>query len=185
MKKILIYSLLAAVLFGNSGAGCGNTNADDPQPAKLQPLVGKWEALNFFYQFTEQDGTVKTSNTELKSKGTVIIWEFFSDGRLKATGNTNPGGATESREVRWSLNAKQVDGNGDINDGKLTIIGDEERKLAQLLGQSGDLTYDIGTIVKNQQSGKSRMYLTVDATKTGPSNGAYKKIILNYVYEKM
>lgn len=181
MKKVFIYSLLTAVLFGNSGAGCSSNTADDPQPTKFQSLIGKWEAIRFNYEITEQNGTVKNTGTELKSKGTIIIWEFFSDGRLRATGNTNPGGAIESREVRWSLVAKKLDGNGDIEEGTLTIIGDEERQLAQTLGQSGDLRYNIATIVKSVQTGNAKMYLTVDATKVG----TYKKNILTYFYEKI
>ncbi|UFH53770.1 hypothetical protein [Spirosoma sp. KNUC1025] len=181
MRKYLAYSLLLAVLFGNSGAGCGSKNSDDPQPDKFQSLIGKWEAIRFNYEFTEQNGTIKNTGTELKSKGTIIIWEFFSDGRLKVTGNTNNNGAIESREVRWSLNVKKVDVNGDINDGTLTIIGDQERQFAQTLGQAGDLTYDIGTIAKSAApDGKTKMYLLVDVTKVGP----YKKNTLTYIYDK-
>jgi hypothetical protein len=107
MKTIFIYSLLVAVLFGSSGAGCGNSNTDEPQPAKLQPLIGKWDAINYFYTITEQNGTVKNTGTELKSKGTLITWEFFSDGRLVATGDIDPS-VPKRREVRWSLKAGQV-----------------------------------------------------------------------------
>ena len=179
MKKYLAYCLLVAVLFGNSGAGCGSKNSDDPQPAHMQTLIGKWEAIRFNYEFTEQNGTIKTTGTELKSKGTIIIWEFFSDGRLKATGNTNPGGVTESREVRWELSATRLNGQN-IDTGTLKIIGDEERKLAQSLGQAGDLTY---TIEAGNPSGNNFaiMYLRVDATKVGP----YKKNILTYTYHKL
>lgn len=181
MKKFFIYSLLAAVLFGNSGAGCGNNKADDPQPEQMQTLIGKWEAVSAKYTITEHNGTVKTTGPDFKSNGTIIIWEFFSDGRMKATANTGPGGATQTREVRWSLNARQIDPNGDINDGTLTIIGNEERELAKTLGQSGDLTYDIGTIGKSVANGTTKMYLSVDATKVGP----YKKNILTYTYQKL
>ncbi|MBD2704881.1 hypothetical protein IC229_29890 [Spirosoma sp. BT702] len=176
MKKILVYSLLAAVLFGNSGAGCSSKNSDDPQPQQITSLVGKWEAIRALYHITKQDGTTLSTGPELKSKGTVIIWEFFSDGRLKATGDID--GSTKTREVRWSLNAKRTSGIG-IEEGKLTIIGKEEREFAQLIGQTGDLTYDIQTV--DGINGSAAMFLEVDATKVGP----YKKNILTYVYHKL
>ncbi|GAB3926318.1 hypothetical protein [Larkinella terrae] len=175
MKKYLAYSLVA-VLFGNSGAGCGSKNADEPQPQQISSLVGKWEAIRALYHITRQDGTTLTTGPELKQNGTVIIWEFFSDGRLTATGDID--GSTKTREVRWSLNAKHTSGIG-IEEGKLTIIGKEEKEFAQLLGQAGDLTYNIQTV--DGINGSAVMLLELDATKVGP----YKKNILTYVYHKL
>lgn len=180
MKKFFIYSLLVAALFGNSGAGCSGNKADDPQPDKFQSLIGKWEAIRANYEITEHNGTVKNTGPELKSNGTIIIWEFFSDGRLKATGNTNPGKATESREVRWELNVTRLNGKN-IDVGTLTIIGDEERELAKALGQPGDLTYNIEAGIPTGGSNLAVMHLSVDATKVGP----YKKNILTYTYHKL
>ena len=180
MKKYLAYSLLVAVLFGNSGAGCGNKNEDDPQPAHMQTLIGRWEAIRANYEITEHNGTVKNTGPELKSNGTIIIWEFFSDGRLKATGNTNPGRAMESREVRWELNVTRLDGKT-IDMGTLKIIGDEERELAKELGQTGDLTYNIEAGIPTGGSNLATMFLSVDVTKVGP----YKKNILTYTYHKL
>ncbi|WP_420151840.1 hypothetical protein [Spirosoma sp.] len=180
MRKYLAYSLLVAVLFGNSGAGCGSKNEDDPKPVHMQTLIGKWEAIRANYEITEHNGTVKNTGPELKSNGTIIIWEFFSDGRLKATGNTNPGRAMESREVRWELNVTRLDGKN-IDVGTLTIIGDEERKLAKELGQTGELTYNIEASNPISGSDFAIMHLSVDATKVGP----YKKNILTYTYHKL
>lgn len=175
MKKMLIYSLLAAVLFGNSGAGCSGEKADDPQPKNFQSLIGKWEIQRFNYEIVKEDGKMMDATTELKSKGTILIWEFFSDGRLRATQDG------KSREVRWELSVTRLSGQN-IETGTLKIIGDEERKLAELFGQTGDLTYNIETL---NPSGNNFavMYLIVDATKVGA--GAFKKYILTYTYHKL
>lgn len=42
MKKILIYSLLATVLFGNSGVGCSRSNQ-----AMYQELTQKFTMVSF------------------------------------------------------------------------------------------------------------------------------------------
>ena len=175
MKKLLIYSLLLVVLFGNLGSGCGSKNNDDPQPDKFQSLIGKWEAQRSNSEIIKDDGSIMNITTELKSKGTILIWEFFSDGRLKATQDG------KSREVRWELAVARLNGQN-IDVGTLKIIGDEERKLAELMGQTGDLTYNIeaGTL---SGTNFAMMYLSVDATNVGA--GAFKKFILTYTYHKL
>jgi len=92
MKKILSLGILVL----NSGAGCGS-KTEDSQPDNFQSLIGKWEAIRAVYEITKHNGSEIASTIELKAKGTVIIWDFFSDGRLIATQGS------ESREVRWEL----------------------------------------------------------------------------------
>ncbi|AXE19795.1 hypothetical protein DR864_19635 [Runella rosea] len=168
MKKLLSCSVLLSILVLNSGAGCGS-KTEDPQPDNFQSLIGKWEAIRFVYEIVKQDGSEIDTGTELKSKGTVIIWEFFSDGRLVATQDG------KSREVRWELKVKRLNG-VNIDVGELKIIGTQEKQLAETLGQSGDLTYAIET-----SSEVKIMSLRVDATKIGP----YKKNTLIYTYHKL
>ncbi len=167
MKKSLIYISFGFILLINTAAGCGGSKTEDPQPDSSTMLLGKWEAIRARYEITKQDGTELSTGPEFKSKGVVIIWEFFKDGRLVATMDG------KSREVRWELKVTRTNGTS-IEVGELKIIGDEEKQLAQSLGQSGDLTYSIDT------SGNI-MYLKVDATSQGP----YKKNILVYTYAKL
>ena len=166
MKKSLIYISFGFILLINTAAGCGS-QTEDPQPDNFTSLLGKWEAIRARYEITKQDGTELSTGPEFKSKGVVIIWEFFKDGRLVATMDG------KSREVRWELKVTRTSGTS-IDVGELKIIGDEEKQLAQSLGQSGDLTYSIET------SGNI-MHLKVDATSQGP----YKKNILVYTYAKL
>ncbi|MEZ0611639.1 hypothetical protein ACAW74_24225 [Fibrella sp. WM1] len=174
MKKLLIYSTLMAILVINSGAGCGSSSTPvDPQPDGFQSLVGKWQAQRATYEITEQNGNYFETGPDFIKNGVTIIWEFFSDGRLKATQDG------KTREVRWKLNVTQLSGQS-IDKGTLTIIGDEERALAQLIGQPGDLTYNI--VAGAPSNGNfATMFLSVDATKQGP----YKKNILRYTYYKL
>ncbi|MEI7582422.1 hypothetical protein [Runella sp.] len=168
MKKLFPYAVLLSILFLNMGAGC-SSKTENPTPDNFQSLIGKWEAIRFVYEIVKQDGSEIATGTELKSKGTIIIWEFFSDGRLVAT----EGG--KSREVRWELKVERLSGQN-IDKGELKIIGAEEKNLAQTLGQSGDLTYFIET-----SSEAKIMSLRVDATKISP----YKKNTLIYTYHKL
>jgi hypothetical protein len=167
MKQLLTYLATAMVLLINIAAGCGNSVKEDPQPDNFTSLLGKWEAIRARYEITKQDGSEISTGPEFKSKGVIIIWEFFKDGRLKATMDG------KSREVRWELKVTRTNGTA-IDVGTLKIIGDEEKQLAQSLGQSGDLTYNIET------SGNI-MSLRIDATSQGP----YKKNILIYTYAKL
>ncbi|MFD2573851.1 hypothetical protein ACFSUS_24660 [Spirosoma soli] len=180
MKKLLIYSLLAAVLFGNSGAGCSSNNADDPQPAKLQSLIGKWQLQRAIFEGVRHDGKIDVRVSEVKKNGGDLQYEFFSDGRLRLTGDPAHGG---TRDVRWELSAATVLTSGDIEAGKLKIIGDEERKLAQSLGQSGELTYSIVTTRPLSGSNFSKMSLEIDATKLEADR--YKEIVMYYEYHKL
>jgi hypothetical protein len=166
MKKCLYFVILLGVGLLNTAAGCGSTT-EDPKPDNFTSLLGKWEAIRARYEITKQDGSEISTGPEFKSKGVVIIWEFFKDGRLKATMDG------KTREVRWELKVTRLNGK-DIDVGTLKIIGEEEREVAQSLGQNGDLTYNIET------SGNI-MSLRVDATSQGP----YKKNILVYTYAKL
>jgi hypothetical protein len=100
------------------------------------------EAQRAAYNINKQDDSMLKSTIELKSKGTIIIWEFFSDGRLVATHDG------QRREVRWELKVSRLSGQN-IEVGELKIIGKEEKELAQSIGQSGDLTYNIETSGNN------------------------------------
>lgn len=157
-----------SILVLNLSAGYGS-KTEAAQPDNFQSLIGKWEAIRFVYEIMKQDGSEIATGTELKSKGTVIIWEFFSDGRLVATQDG------KSREVRWELKVKRLNG-VNIDVGELKIIGTQEKQLAETLGQSSDLTYAIET-----SSEAKIMSLRVDATKIGP----YKQNILIYTYHKL
>ncbi|GAB3221903.1 hypothetical protein [Spirosoma arcticum] len=79
MKKLLVYSLLAAVLFGNSGAGCSSKNADDPQPGNdIKLLVGGlWEVAQTL-TFTPSD------KITLKLKKGALGFKFYADGKLES-----------------------------------------------------------------------------------------------------
>jgi hypothetical protein len=167
MKKLLTYGIALVVLLINTAAGCGNTADKDPQPDNFTSLLGKWEAQRAAYNITKQDDSMLKSTIELKSKGTIIIWEFFKDGRMIATMDG------QRREVRWELKVTRLNGQS-IDVGQLKIIGKEEKELAQSLGQSGDLTYEI-------ELKDNTMYLKVDATSQGP----YKKNTLIYTYQRL
>jgi hypothetical protein len=167
MKKLLTYGFALVLLFINTAAGCGNNSKEDPQPDSFVSLLGKWEAIRARYEITKQDGTELSTGPELKSKGVIIIWEFFKDGRMIATMDG------QRREVRWELKVTRLNGQS-IDVGQLKIIGKEEKELAQSLGQSGDLTYDI-------ELKDNTMYLKVDATSQGP----YKKNTLIYTYQRL
>lgn len=170
MKKILVFSLLVAVLFGNSGAGC-SSKSDDLQPDSFQSLIGKWEIQSSVYNITEQKGTTFQDRVDYKARKINVVWEFFSDGRIIATQDG------DSQEFRWKLTVAQLDGN-DINDGKLTLIDEDLKDLARDIGQPGDLTYDIGTSSLNNIAS---MNLSLDVTKIG----AYKQNILVYTLHKL
>ncbi|WP_148289320.1 hypothetical protein [Fibrella aestuarina] len=174
MKTLLLYITSAAILFANAGAGCGSKSATvDPQPDGFQSLLGKWQAQRATYEVTEQNGNYFESGPDFIKNGVTIIWEFLGDGRLRSTVDG------KSREVRWKLNVTRLSGQN-IDLGTLTIIGDDERSLAQSLGQTGDLTYNIGTMATGS-SGFAVMYLSADVTSQGP----YKKNILRYTYHKL
>ena len=173
MKKILSFGILLGILVLNSGAGCGS-KTEDPQPDNFQSLLGKWEAQSVTHTITKQNGTTVVDPVPFRARGVIIVWEFFKDGRLVATQDG------KSREVRWKLTVTQLDGK-DINDGKLTLIGTEEKELAQSIGQAGDLTYEIDISASAFAGKPTMMNLSVDVT----SQGNYKKHILNYLYHKL
>jgi hypothetical protein len=78
MKKILIYSLLVAVLIGNSGAGCGSNKTDDPQPGSdIKLLVGGLWNVTQTYTITPSD------KITLKPKKGALGLKFYADGKLE------------------------------------------------------------------------------------------------------
>lgn len=170
MKPLLSYALLLTIFILNSGAGCG-AKSEDPQPDNFQSLIGKWEAQTSTYTITKQDGSSLIDKTDLKAKGINITWEFFSDGRLVATQEG------KSVESRWKLNVKSTGDKGGIY-GTLTLIGTQQKKLAESIGQSGDLTYDLGTI---KTSTTVDLVLDLDVTKIGP----YKKNTLTQRFSQL
>lgn len=93
MKTLLTYSLLLAVLFGNSGAGCSSKNSDDPQPGNdIKLLVGGlWEV-------TQTLTVTPSDKITLKLKKGALGFKFYTDGKLEScsSGTCSPIG-------RWSF----------------------------------------------------------------------------------
>jgi prophage tail gpP-like protein len=137
-------------------------------------LLGKWQLQNFAYTITKQNGTTVVDRVDAKARNIVIFYEFFSDGKLVLTQDG------QTLQGRWTLKVKALDGK-DIQEGStLTISGPSEwRELAQSLGQSGDLTYEIGT--SSSAGSAALMSLSIDVTSQGP----YKKNILIYTLSKL
>ncbi len=108
MKKVIIYSLLVAVLFGNSGAGCSGSKADDPQPGSDIKLMvgGIWEVTKTV--FIEPSDKVT-----LTIKKGALGYKFHADGKLESCsfGTCAPLG-------RWSFLLK----NGAVGTGTLTMF---------------------------------------------------------------
>jgi hypothetical protein len=169
LQKLLSIALLLGIFILNSGAGC-SSKTDDPQPDNFQSLLGKWEALTYDRSYVTLEGKQKNDQGEIKAK---VIWEFLQDGRLITTDGNN------SREVRWKLSVEEV-ADKNIAKGKLTLIGDEEKKLAALLGQVGDLTYNIYTY---NLLGTPHFKFSVDASKLEPER--YQKQTIEYTYRKL
>lgn len=116
MKKFFTYSLLAAVLFGNSGAGCGSKNSDDPQPENIKLMVGGlWEVT-------------KTVNFDPGDKVTLTLkkgalgFKFYADGKLESCSF-----GTCANMGRWSFLLK----NGAVGTGTLTMYleGADQKEL--------------------------------------------------------
>jgi hypothetical protein len=100
MKKLLIYSLLSAVLFGNSGAGCSGSKADDPQPGSDIKLMvgGIWEV-------TRNVTVTPSDKVTLNIKKGAIGYKFYADGKLEGCSFGTCGSLG-----RWSFLLKSKDG---------------------------------------------------------------------------
>lgn len=132
--------------------------------SNAQNLVGKWEMIRTGYNITQQSGKEMQTNVEIRSKGIVVIWEFFKDGKFTATDGKSP-----VKLGSWKL----------AGPGKLSISGDWATELSQAMGNNGDLVFDIETTSK---PGTGTLLTTkVDATKI--SN--YKKNILYQEFQKL
>lgn len=107
MKKCLIYSLLAAVLLGNSGAGCSNNKSDDPpQPENIKLMVGGlWEVTKTVFV----DPGDKVTLTIKKG---ALGYKFYADGKLESCSF-----GTCAKLGRWSFLLK----NGAVGEGTLTL----------------------------------------------------------------
>lgn len=106
MKKLLIYGLLAAMLFGNSGAGCSSKNQDDPQPEDIKLMVGGlWEVTK---TVTYDPGDKVT----LMLKKGALGFKFYTDGKLESCSF-----GTCAKMGRWSFLLK----NGAVGTGTLTM----------------------------------------------------------------
>lgn len=108
MKKILIYSLLAAVLVGNSGAGCGGNKADDVTPAGQaflrMKINGKpWAA------------TTKINGVALK--GIIGFGGDFGKENFSVliNGSETPGTYTIAQSANGSTAAYASDAGGSLN----------------------------------------------------------------------
>jgi hypothetical protein len=108
MKKLLTYSLLTAILFGNSGAGCGKNN-DDPQPGDIKLMVGgMWEVMRTV--------TVTPSDKiTLTIKKGALGYKFYADGKLESCSFGKCAALG-----RWSFLLK----NGAVGTGTLTMFID-------------------------------------------------------------
>ena len=168
MKKLLIYGILLVVFFVNMGAGCGSQTTD-PQPDNFPGIIGKWKLIKTGYYFTKSDGTKVNDTFDTEPRGINIVYEFFSDGRLVVT----DGQKNTTTEIRWTLKVNKSDANG-ILEGQLIQIGSEQKKLAESIGQSGDLTFQIST-------GPNFMALNVDVTKVS----TYKEMTLMQNFKKI
>lgn len=132
--------------------------------SNAQNLVGKWEMIRTGYNITKQNGSQMQTKVEIKSKGMVVIWEFFKDGKFTATDGKSP-----VQLGRWKLTGTD----------KLSISGDWAKELSQAMGQNGDLVFEIET---SSKPGAGTLLTTkVDATKI--SN--YKKNILYQEFQKL
>ncbi|CCH54221.1 hypothetical protein BN8_03369 [Fibrisoma limi BUZ 3] len=128
MKKLFIYSLLAAVLFGNSGAGCSRKNEDDPQPQARKLFVGGlWEV-------TETSTHMPNDRITLQLKPGALGFRFYTDGKLESCSY-----GTCVLIGRWSFKEGQANTNqfimyldspdpkeiyGDMMEGPVAIISD-------------------------------------------------------------
>lgn len=108
MKKLFIYSLLATVLFANSGAGCSNKKSDDPQPGSDIKLMvgGLWEVTKTV--FVDPGDKV----TLMPKKG-ALGYKFYADGKLESCSF-----GTCAKLGRWSFLLK----NGAVGTGTLTMF---------------------------------------------------------------
>jgi hypothetical protein len=107
MKKLLIYSLLSAVLLGNSGAGCASKNNDDPQPNDIKLMVGGlWEV-------TRTVTETPSDKITLTIKKGALGYKFFADGKLESCSF-----GTCAALGRWSFLLK----NGAVGTGTLTMF---------------------------------------------------------------
>ena len=169
LQELLSFALLLGIFILNSGAGC-SSKTDDPQPDNFTSLLGKWEALTYDRIYVTLEGKRINDHGEIKAK---ITWEFLQDGRLIATEGSN------SREIRWKLSVEAVAGKN-IAKGKLTLYGNEEKQLAAMLGQGGDLTYNIITY---DLFGTVHFKSSVDASKLEPER--YREQTIDYTYRKL
>ncbi|MFN8346260.1 MAG: hypothetical protein U0X91_14755 [Spirosomataceae bacterium] len=168
MKKLIAYGVLLTVFILNSGAGCSDKTTD-PKPDTFSGLIGKWKLIKTGYYFTKSDGTKVDDTYDTEPRKINIVYEFFDDGRLVVTDV-----ATSTKaEIRWSLKVTKSVGNG-ILEGQLIQIGTEQKELAKLIGQPGDLTFQINT-------SPELIFLVVDVTKA--SN--YKEMILIQNFKKI
>ncbi len=168
MKKLLAYGLLLTIFILNSGAGCSD-KTEAPKPDNFGGIIGKWKLIKTGYYFTKSDGTNVNDTFDTEPRGINIVYEYFDDGRLVVTDVAK----NTKVEIRWSLKVLKGDDKG-ILDGQLTQIGKEQKELAQLLGQSGDLTFGI-------TSTPDLLFMVVDVTKT--SN--YKEMTLVQNFKKI
>lgn len=168
MKKLLIYISFCFILLINTAAGC-DSKTEDPQSQNIHRYCGKMETYQNGVFFTKSDGTRVNDIFDTAPRGINIVYEYFADGRLVVKDMVK----NESEEIRWKVNIHKGDGKG-ILDGELIQIGPNQKELAQLIGQSGDLTFQMS-------STEREMFLRVDVTK----QSAYKQMDCHQYFIKM
>lgn len=168
MKKLLAYGILCTIFILSSGAGCSD-KTETPKPDNFGGIIGKWKLIKTGYYFTKSDGTKVNDTYDTEPRGINIVYEYFDDGRLVVTDVVK----NTKVEIRWSLKVLKGDAQG-ILDGQLTQIGKEQKELATLIGQSGDLTFEIA-------STPDLLFMVVDVTKVS----VYKEMTLVQDFKKI
>lgn len=168
MKKLLAYGILCTIFILSSGAGCSD-KTEAPKPDNFGGIIGKWKLIKTGYYFTKSDGTKVNDTYDTEPRGINIVYEYFDDGRLVVTDVVK----NTKVEIRWSLKVLKGDAQG-ILDGQLTQIGKEQKELATLIGQSGDLTFEIA-------STPDLLFMVVDVTKVS----VYKEMTLVQDFKKI
>ncbi|MEZ4904056.1 MAG: hypothetical protein R2822_21075 [Spirosomataceae bacterium] len=169
MKKLLTILVFASFSLLNMAAGCGGSNNDSPQPETILGIIGKWKLTKTGYYFTKSDGTKVNDTYDTEPRGINIVFEFFDDGRLVTKDLVK----NTTEEIRWKVNIRKGDDKG-ILDGELIQIGKEQKELAQIIGQTGDLTMQMITT-------PTQIFLVVDVTKIS----VYKEMTLIQEFKKL
>lgn len=163
---IPLMGLLIIALFSTASM----CNKADDAPPEFTSLIGKWQLNHFTFEAVKQDGEVISSLNEFKKNGNQLFWEFFDNGLLHATDESNT-----PIEANWELKVERLDGLN-IDRGQLTLTGSYADQLKAAL-ELDAMVYFIETSTE-----ANSMSLAVDASKTST---VYSKVTITYVYQKI